>query len=170
MWSLKFPCTRSIQIVEPFCHRWSQTCVHLKVSMLRCPLGHVTMKLCSPHSQVKLMVGAGGEKIKWIQRKSKARIQVRTVCRTLSGSRHAPLLRPRMPADSAHGLSISDGTLRCKCLVGPQVKKDDSELKKGWGTGPILTGVPRGVQKTKDGEVKMVTVMLFGDADQCQKV
>ena len=26
------------------------------------------------------------------------------------------------------------------------------------------------MQKTKDGEVKMVTLMLFGDAEHCQKV
>lgn len=29
-----------------------------------------------PENKIKLMVGAGGEKIKWIQRKSKARVQV----------------------------------------------------------------------------------------------
>lgn len=51
-----------------------------------------------------------------------------------------------------------------------QVKKEEDELSKGFGTGPVLQGVPRGVQKTKDGEVKMVTLMLFGDAEQCQKV
>jgi len=56
------------------------------------------------------------------------------------------------------------------CLCGNQVRKDDKELERGFGTGPVLQGVPRGVQKTQDGEVKMVTVMLFGDAEQCQKV
>ena len=30
-----------------------------------------------PAHKVKLFVGAGGEKIKWIQRKSKCRVQVR---------------------------------------------------------------------------------------------
>jgi hypothetical protein len=34
------------------------------------------MEIEVPANKVKLVIGAGGEKIKWIQRKSKCRVQV----------------------------------------------------------------------------------------------
>jgi len=77
-----------------------------------------------PAHKVKLMIGAGGEKIKFIQRKTKCRIQV---------------------------------------------KKDEKELEKGFGQGPTFQLPVRGVQKTEDGAVKMVTIMLFGDRDSRRK-
>lgn len=48
----------------------------------------VTIKV--PAHKVKLIIGAGGEKIKWIQRKSKARVQV---CSS------GVLLHPAQPSD-----------------------------------------------------------------------
>lgn len=77
-----------------------------------------------PAHKVKLMIGAGGEKIKLIQRRTKARIQV---------------------------------------------KKDAKELTQAFGTTPKFAIPVRGVQKTEDGDVKMVTVMLFGDKEQRRK-
>lgn len=49
-----------------------------------------------------------------------------------------------------------------------QVQKDEVDLKKAFGSGPILEGVPKGPQLAKDGEVKLVTLMIFGDASQCE--
>ncbi len=50
------------------------------------------------------------------------------------------------------------------------MKKDEKELEKGFGQGPTFQLPVRGVQKTEDGTVKMVTVMLFGDKDHRRKV
>lgn len=51
-----------------------------------------------------------------------------------------------------------------------QVKKDEKELEVGFGQGPTFQLPVRGVQKTEDGTVKTVTVMLFGDRDNRRKV
>ncbi|GAB4819937.1 hypothetical protein N2152v2_006983 [Parachlorella kessleri] len=75
-----------------------------------------------PAHKVKLVVGAGGEKIKWIQRKSKCRIQV---------------------------------------------KKDEVDLNKAFGSGPTFDIPLRGPQKDGDNKVKMATLQLFGSAEQC---
>lgn len=50
------------------------------------------------------------------------------------------------------------------------MKKDEKELEKGFGQGPTFQLPVRGVQKTEDGAVKMVTIMLFGDRDSRRKV
>jgi hypothetical protein len=50
------------------------------------------------------------------------------------------------------------------------VKKDAKELTQAFGTTPKFAIPVRGVQKTEDGDVKMVTVMLFGDKEQRRKV
>lgn len=74
------------------------------------------------------MVGPGGEKIRFIERRSKCRIQ------------HA---------------------------------KDDAELQRGFGTGPVLAGMPLPAQSggTQDGEgpaaaaPRTTKLLLFGDAE-----
>ena len=50
------------------------------------------------------------------------------------------------------------------------MKKDEKELEVGFGQGPTFQLPMRGVQKTEDGAVKTVTVMLFGDRDNRRKV
>lgn len=84
---------------------------------------------------------------------------------------HLPCLRfvERSLAAVSHLWTILSMLCNLVCRHS-QVRKEEDELSKGFGTGPVLQGVLRGVQKTKEGDVKMVTLMLFGDAEQCQKV
>ncbi|KAA6420182.1 MAG: subfamily B member 6 [Trebouxia sp. A1-2] len=79
------------------------------------------LELQLPANKVKYMVGQGGDKIKYIQRKTKCRIQV---------------------------------------------KKEQAELARAFGSGPQLLP-PKGAP-LPDGQKKMVTVMLFGSASECE--
>lgn len=79
------------------------------------------LELQLPANKVKYMVGQGGDKIKYIQRKTKCRIQV---------------------------------------------KKEQAELARAFGSGPQLLP-PKGLP-LPDGQKKMVTVMLFGSAAECE--
>ena len=230
-----------------------------------------------PAHKVKLFVGAGGEKIKWIQRKSKCRVQVGT-CRchvdelptcsevlacslsltpaststAFKGRQQPPAMGAGMHRGRAAVLRGSSAVVSAwrvpfgrhicdNARRHMQVKKDKEDLTKQWGTTGILgtlEGHARGIQassamaalhvrlhmltekapvsaasvstpilpvnvstphercygltagcarfsaggpksqetrricasqRTKDGEVKMVTVMLIGQADCCDK-
>eukprot|EP00892_Ulva_mutabilis_P007101 jgi/Ulvmu1/4763/UM020_0048.1 len=79
-----------------------------------------------PKHKVKLIVGAGGERIKSIQRKSKTRIQV---------------------------------------------KKEEAELERGFGTGPQvrLPGkIAALVRDCNGGEAEMSTIMIYGESHRVQ--
>lgn len=79
------------------------------------------LELQLPANKVKYMVGQGGDKIKYIQRKTKCRIQV---------------------------------------------KKEQAELARAFGSGPQL--LPGKGMPLPDGQKRMVTVMLFGSASECE--
>lgn len=51
------------------------------------------------------------------------------------------------------------------CLA--QVRKADEELTVAFGSGPQLQAPPPA--PSADGQPKMVTVMLFGNANECEK-
>jgi hypothetical protein len=96
-WSLHLETLRSRRDVECWCARVAWACVvcgwsaQATIFTVR-RYARATTSLCLcvpaclwqiPAHKVKLVVGPGGEKIKWIQRKSKCRIQVggaRAVC------------------------------------------------------------------------------------------
>ncbi|KAK9816506.1 hypothetical protein WJX72_001240 [[Myrmecia] bisecta] len=73
-----------------------------------------------PANKVKLIIGPGGEKIKFIQRKTKCRVQVR---------------------------------------------KDEADLNKAFGSGPSAVLPPS--RPGGAAEPKQVTIMLFGSASEC---
>ena len=67
-------------------------------------------------------------------------------------------------ADSSGPLGKLTPLAAC-CLA--QVRKADEELTVAFGSGPQLQAPP--AAPSKDGQPKMVTVMLFGNAHECEK-
>ncbi|KAI7839994.1 hypothetical protein COHA_006259 [Chlorella ohadii] len=123
-----------------------------------------------PAHKVKLVVGAGGEKIKFIQKKTKCRIQVKKDEAELTVG-HTCFLKPLLCAFSPNCLSLFCAMQVKKDEAELAVKKDEADLAVGWGEGPKFNLPKRGPQLVagKDGEkeVKMATLQLFGSDEQC---
>ena len=120
-----------------------------------------------PEHKVKLIVGAGGEKIKYIQRKSKCQIQVQNhppYTATLVNQTYFNVsveYSGRSDGLPTPSLTINESLNGC-CLL--QIKKSEDELNKGFLEKKSYA-LPK-ARKVGD-EVRMVTVMLFGNAKEC---
>ena len=127
-----------------------------------------------PIKKVKLVVGPGGEKIKVIERKSKARLQVCTAaCLSSTNWPMLPfpvLVSPRWPrAGHIRTLAYAFAALAHAVYMdaaGLQILKEEEELSRAFGSGPVLPKAK--VATNGEAEPQMTKIMIFGNATQCE--
>ena len=121
-----------------------------------------------PKHKVKLIIGAGGENIKQIQRRTKTRIQVR------SSIVHALPTSTTRPGSSST-LQVPPWQvvqLRKLSCGGVQVKKEAKELERQFGSGAQirLPGKIAALVRDINGtDVEMATIMIFGEPHKCEQ-
>ena len=146
-----------------------------------------------PAHKVKLVVGAGGDKIKWIQRKSKCRIQVKKADQELERgfgtgpTMPLPQRGPQLEASADGSAQVRGGGggggggrgcggmrgcagLPARACVHVRARLDAcshvADVPSTPLPPPTHTHTPLNHPHTKP-QVKMTTLELFGSAEQC---
>ena len=127
-----------------------------------------------PLKKVKLIVGPGGERIKLIERKSKARLQVGNLPEQACTAGLVYRVVQVCRVAGLHGQQQQCMAQRCSlwhnkdCLF-LQILKEEEELNRAFGAGPKLP-VPPKAAAAADGEEgpKMTRILLYGNANQCE--